>query len=479
MTNVKLNKWSEKFRQSLAKPLRSWSEEQREAMAVTIETELPEWLREAFGVEVESVFDLTSASMLRGYRDKIASNPVASGLNADVNGRFDHALKLYIDFLDSKFNPLKKKLKSYGAPPSQGVKQQLEPEEESNEISIQNEPSQIVAEPDAHYLNKNDKIEQWIHNLPHWEQEGRIQFVTFRLADSLPQVKLRELKDELTKFETNHPQPWDEKAKNEFLKLKNKKIEYWLEQGYGECVLRRPEVRSLLTNAIDYVNGVKCLILGYVIMPNHVHMLLLPLPGYKTSQVLGCIRQYASTQINKLLNRKGGLWQDDPFDRTIRGETHLKYCIRYIQNNPKSLSPHDYTLFFDYRLINAVLNGMDLFADVPPLGSGGSIGFTEGAIVQQTVDRRERNPQARQACIEKYGCKCMVCGFDFESIYGDVGRGYIEVHHLKPISQTDDEHEVSVDDLVPLCANCHAMAHRRHPMPFTVEELKGFMGLGV
>ncbi|MCM1141372.1 MAG: HNH endonuclease [Muribaculum sp.] len=101
--------------------------------------------------------------------------------------------------------------------------------------------------------------------------------------------------------------------------------------------------------------------------------------------------------------------------------------------------------------------------------------FIEGSIVQQTFDKRERNQQARKDCIDKKGCKCSVCGFDFEAVYGPVGRNYIEVHHLKPISQTDDEHEVTADDLVPLCANCHAMAHRRSPEPFTPEELKAFL----
>ena len=101
--------------------------------------------------------------------------------------------------------------------------------------------------------------------------------------------------------------------------------------------------------------------------------------------------------------------------------------------------------------------------------------FVEGAVVQSTTDRRERNKLARQECINQKGCKCVVCGFDFEAVYGAAGTGYIEVHHLKPISQTDDFHRVSVDDLVPLCANCHAMAHRRSPDPFTPEELRSML----
>lgn len=111
----------------------------------------------------------------------------------------------------------------------------------------------------------------------------------------------------------------------------------------------------------------------------------------------------------------------------------------------------------------------------PPAQVNTTAMLVEGATVQQTIDRRERNKQAREECIALKGCRCMVCGFDFETVYGPVGRNYIEVHHLKPISQTDDEHEVSVDDLVPLCANCHAMAHRRSPEPFTPEELKAMI----
>ena len=101
--------------------------------------------------------------------------------------------------------------------------------------------------------------------------------------------------------------------------------------------------------------------------------------------------------------------------------------------------------------------------------------FVEGATVQQTIDRRERNHEARARCIAEKGCRCMVCGFDFEAVYGPAGHDYIEVHHLKPLSQTEDEHEVTADDLVPLCANCHAIAHRRSPEPFTPDEIKAMI----
>lgn len=98
--------------------------------------------------------------------------------------------------------------------------------------------------------------------------------------------------------------------------------------------------------------------------------------------------------------------------------------------------------------------------------------FVEGAEVQQTIDRRERNPQARAAAIERDKGICQICNFDFEATYGEAGKGYIEVHHLYPISQTEGEYEVNIDHLICLCANCHAMAHRRKPKPFTPQELR-------
>lgn len=86
--------------------------------------------------------------------------------------------------------------------------------------------------------------------------------------------------------------------------------------------------------------------------------------------------------------------------------------------------------------------------------------YPEGAKTQVTVNRYERNPRARQRCIEHYGIRCFACNFDFEEIYGPRGAGFIHVHHLKPISSVGTDYEVDpVKDLRPVCPNCHAMIH--------------------
>jgi len=96
----------------------------------------------------------------------------------------------------------------------------------------------------------------------------------------------------------------------------------------------------------------------------------------------------------------------------------------------------------------------------------------EGALVTIKANRYERNQKARRECVAKKGYHCLVCGRDFESTYGEIGRGFIHVHHLTPISTIGQEYELNVNtDLVPVCPNCHYMLHRKNP-PYTIEELK-------
>jgi len=95
----------------------------------------------------------------------------------------------------------------------------------------------------------------------------------------------------------------------------------------------------------------------------------------------------------------------------------------------------------------------------------------EGALKIISVNTYERNPQARNACIDAYGLSCSVCDMNFEDSYGDVGKGFIHVHHLIPLSDIREEYFLNpLTDLRPVCPNCHAMLHRRRPA-FSIEEL--------
>ncbi|VWB86990.1 HNH endonuclease [Burkholderia metallica] len=116
------------------------------------------------------------------------------------------------------------------------------------------------------------------------------------------------------------------------------------------------------------------------------------------------------------------------------------------------------------------LTGIGEETDVAP--DNAVKGLPEGAKLRVEVNRYERSPVNRAACIEHYGLRCQCCGFDFADFYGDLGDGYIEVHHRTPVSKLGDDYVVDpVRDLVPLCGNCHAMVHRTDP-PTVVEDLR-------
>jgi hypothetical protein len=101
--------------------------------------------------------------------------------------------------------------------------------------------------------------------------------------------------------------------------------------------------------------------------------------------------------------------------------------------------------------------------------------YFEGRLIEARLIARSRNGLARQACIDRHGTSCAVCGFDFGVVYGGHGAGFIEVHHLIRVSSHDEEHQIdSVKDLCPVCANCHRMLHRSNK-PLSVEQLKSII----
>jgi 5-methylcytosine-specific restriction enzyme A len=101
-----------------------------------------------------------------------------------------------------------------------------------------------------------------------------------------------------------------------------------------------------------------------------------------------------------------------------------------------------------------------------------SVRFTEGAVSSIVVNSFERNWAARAACLKHHGIKCVACGFDFETKYGPLGKGYIHVHHVVPLAQIRAEYRLDpIKDLVPICPNCHAIVHSTNP-PLTIEQLK-------
>lgn len=98
--------------------------------------------------------------------------------------------------------------------------------------------------------------------------------------------------------------------------------------------------------------------------------------------------------------------------------------------------------------------------------------FIEGASITVSVNTYERNADARAQCVKYHGYKCSICGFDFDVSYGAIGKNYIHVHHIVALSEINKEYELNpIEDLIPVCPNCHAIIHRTRPA-LTVEQLK-------
>lgn len=96
----------------------------------------------------------------------------------------------------------------------------------------------------------------------------------------------------------------------------------------------------------------------------------------------------------------------------------------------------------------------------------------EGIKKRITVNSYERNYKARNKCIEHWKVICQVCAFNFYEKYGEIGKGFIHVHHIIPISEVDEKYEIDpIKDLIPVCPNCHSMIHRVKP-PLSIDELR-------
>lgn len=225
------------------------------------------------------------------------------------------------------------------------------------------------------YLDKKSWVDIRYNKLPHWFQEGKTQFVTFRLADSLPQTKLAELAAFKTEWLKEHPQPWDEKVKSEYNYLIGERIDGWLDAGYGSCALKDPEVRRIVTDAFLFFNEKRYILHALVVMPNHVHVLLTPAEGYDVITTIGNIKSFTATKINKLLGKSGDFWQRNSFDRMLRCADDFQAKMDYIIHNPDALSHDTYTLCIGGAAscgMNAILDSASDNGSVPQ-GCGTSL----------------------------------------------------------------------------------------------------------
>ncbi len=178
--------------------------------------------------------------------------------------------------------------------------------------------------------------------LPHWFQEGRTYFVTFRLADSLPRDKREHLLEERHAWLAAHgltsPDPVDNLSRKDQLAYRiwfSERTDKLLDAGYGSCILAQPEPSGILEQSLRYFDGERYHLDEYVIMPNHVHLLVCPIHPASLSQILQSWKRHSARKINRLIGKTGSsLWLDENFDHIIRSLEKLEQYHDYIRSNP-------------------------------------------------------------------------------------------------------------------------------------------------
>jgi len=159
-------------------------------------------------------------------------------------------------------------------------------------------------------------------------------FVTFRLGDSLPAARAAELRDERQKWCIAHSEPYTPTEWEEYHKLSSVRVEQWLDECSGSCLLADPPCAEIVAGAMNSFDGHRYRLDQWVIMPNHVHVLLAVNEGFALEGILQGWKSFTAHAINRHLNRHGQLWQRESFDHIVRSPAHLERFCRYIRENP-------------------------------------------------------------------------------------------------------------------------------------------------
>jgi REP element-mobilizing transposase RayT len=176
--------------------------------------------------------------------------------------------------------------------------------------------------------------------LPHYDHPGLLQMITYHLADSLPASALARLREGLN----------DMPKEDRQLELR-KRIESWIDAGYGSCVLQKPKVAEMIIENWKHHAGVRYDLIAWTVMPNHVHILIRIYEGQSLARIVQGWKGYSGKKIRQMATgiqcaqkadqtvgvprrKRNSVWHREYWDRFIRDEKHFSSAIRYIENNP-------------------------------------------------------------------------------------------------------------------------------------------------
>ena len=178
-----------------------------------------------------------------------------------------------------------------------------------------------------------DGLTIYRRRLPHWRQDGCAYFVTFRLADSIPQPLLREWDVVRQGWLANHPRPWTEKTFREYERKFTAQMEEYLHAGSGQCILKSPKNAYVVKDSRLHFDGDRYDLGNFVVMPNHA--ILKPYGEFNLEDIIGRCKSFTAQEINKEKSSGGRVWSEECYDHIIRGEAEMNRIARYIRANPE------------------------------------------------------------------------------------------------------------------------------------------------
>jgi REP element-mobilizing transposase RayT len=179
--------------------------------------------------------------------------------------------------------------------------------------------------------------------MPHWEAEGSTCFVTFRLDDALPRHVVEEYREERERILRSAAEGRLTATERRLtLKLFSEKIESLLDAGAGECHLAKPGVAGMVADALRHFDGKRYRMFAWCVMPNHVHTVFRPLPGYELSRIMHSWKSFTSKEANRVLGRSGTFWEREYFDHLIRDEEEFQRIVQYVLDNPAKANLRDW-----------------------------------------------------------------------------------------------------------------------------------------
>ena len=169
---------------------------------------------------------------------------------------------------------------------------------------------------------------------PHWRQDGKLYFVTWRQWDSIPLEKREQLKRDreawVSRFGDIPYYKLSYADLRRYHALFSERVQGWLDTGYGSCVLKREDCKRIVHRAIHHFEGKRYRLGCYAISGNHVHVLVLPLSGFELSDITHSWKSFTAKEINKVLGATGQFWRRESYDHIVRNEKALANIEGYI-----------------------------------------------------------------------------------------------------------------------------------------------------